>query len=653
MSTPVQTKVGPVNFQRHHQPTLAAGDYTITVAQKVKIDKAEVAAFNATRNFTVAGDRFVLQPADVEAVFPPEGNLGEHSNVLPHIMLSRSTLPWERTAVKLAAGDKDTGVPWLALLLFDESEKPTPKTVKAKELKEAPAAGKPKFPPVLLESWQDPEEQLTVIDVPVDVLKAILPTVDELRFLAHVRFGTVSDKEPPKGAPPEDKPRPDEMAVIIANRLPQSGKTSTMHLVSLEKRFEAAANAYQFNYQKDDPGTDLIRLVSLKSWSFACEDEKQSFKHLLLQLNTKPTTLRLPDGPQSAQHLLSQGYVVVPHYFRHGEQTVSWFRGPLAPAKNVSPMMMPVSSDDESVPPKKLMNLPARSADELVRYDPAFSMFDVSYAAAWELGRLLALQDKGFSTSLYQWKREYAQKLAQEEQRSPHLPFQKATLAFVPEDVSAWFKSLRNLEGVPFNYLVPDERMLPAESIRFFRVDRAWLDCLADGAFSIGRVASSDLDDDRSHGAKSPAAGLAPMLTGFLMRSEVVSGWPGLLVAGYSDKTGKKSLICKRMERLSKGVLLCIFAGEVARVDIHQKPEMLHFGLEKNGSFNKTVRDKNGVATERKVELKGNLWRSESTRTLDVANFAGVMSAPTSAEFAFQMVEGVENVIFVAKSGGP
>ena len=111
MSTPVQTKVGPVNFQRLHQPTLAAGDYKITVEQSVMIDKADVAGFTATRKFTVAGDRFVLQASDVEAVFPPEGNLGEHSNVLPHIMLSRSTLPWERTAVKLATGDKDTGVP--------------------------------------------------------------------------------------------------------------------------------------------------------------------------------------------------------------------------------------------------------------------------------------------------------------------------------------------------------------------------------------------------------------------------------------------------------------------------------------------------------------------------------------------------------------
>jgi hypothetical protein len=75
------------------------------------------------------------------------------------------------------------------------------------------------------------------------------------------------------------------------------------------------------------------------------------------------------------------------------------------------------------------------------------------------------------------------------------LPFLKTTTTEappLPDAVSAWFESLRKLEGVPFDYLVPDERMLPLESIRFFRVDNKWVGCLLDGAFSIGRVAGSD-----------------------------------------------------------------------------------------------------------------------------------------------------------------
>ena len=92
---------------------------------------------------------------------------------------------------------------------------------------------------------------------------------------------------------------------------------------------------------------------------------------------------------------------------RQGERTVSWYHGPLIPAEN-----------------KFEPQLPARAADELTRYDTAVGLLDVSYAAAWELGRLLALQSKQFSVRLYNWKRAHAQRLKQYEQSllHPHLP---------------------------------------------------------------------------------------------------------------------------------------------------------------------------------------------------------------------------------------
>jgi hypothetical protein len=55
---------------------------------------------------------------------------------------------------------------------------------------------------------------------------------------------------------------------------------------------------------------------------------------------------------------------------------------------------------------------PVATADELVRQDPRSGLLDVSYAAAWQIGRLLALQNKHFSVALYNWKRANAQKTA-------------------------------------------------------------------------------------------------------------------------------------------------------------------------------------------------------------------------------------------------
>jgi hypothetical protein len=88
-------------------------------------------------------------------------------------------------------------------------------------------------------------------------LEQIIPTPEALQYLAHVRQNRNED----------------EAAVLIGNRLPKPGGVSIVHLVSLEHRY----TGNELNYQAAG-SSDLIRLVSLKSWRFACVTAKQSFK---------------------------------------------------------------------------------------------------------------------------------------------------------------------------------------------------------------------------------------------------------------------------------------------------------------------------------------------------------------------------------------
>jgi hypothetical protein len=55
---------------------------------------------------------------------------------------------------------------------------------------------------------------------------------------------------------------------------------------------------------------------------------------------------------------------------------------------------------------------PVDFADQLVRYNPETGMMDVSYASAWQIGRLLGLQNKEYSLALYDWKQSNARKTA-------------------------------------------------------------------------------------------------------------------------------------------------------------------------------------------------------------------------------------------------
>jgi hypothetical protein len=628
---------GTIEFLDHHYPPLEAGDYQITFTQELHEGTATEAKVllltdGLSRTFEVAGERFQLPSELIHSVFPPDSSKGEYSNILPHIIFNRSTLPWERRAnqdVKAA--------PWLALLLFTEDEKPTEEksTLQVITLDQLinSSSSNVVFPQIILESAQHEDDKVTVIDVPQSLLNTIMPMTADLQLLAHAH--QTKDEE--------GNLTDDEQAVIICNRLPLPGNVNTVHLVSVENRFTAD----RFDVPADNE-SQLIRLVSLQSWSFTSTDEDKSFKGLLMSLNCEPSALCLPLTDEvastEAAPYMQMGYTLLRHSLRQGETTVSWYHGPLSVGENTTEV-----------------SLPAKAADALMRYNPATGIFDISYAAAWELGRLLALQSKQFSIDLYNWKRAHAQQLKQAEQQLlyPALAGRNSSSEAIalPDSITVWFNNLSELEGVPFNYLVPDQRMLPTEAIRFFYVDGLWVDCLLDGAYSIGRATTADYELDQSQ-EENPASSPYQELTGVLLRSEVVSGWPGLLLDGYSADSARLNLL--RMDRLSENVLLCLFEGEVFSVSIHQKPETLHFGLDRGDEqpeeFYKMLRDADGLENQdpenESLVLKPIPWRDQSRKVLDIHSMAENIRANldlesfTSAEFALQMIEGVEMVTF-------
>src|SRR5271165_5551495 len=69
----------------------------------------------------------------------------------------------------------------------------------------------------------------------------------------------------------------------------------------------------------------------------------------------------------------------------------------------------------------------------------------------------------------------------------------------MPPYMESFLAHLRLLVGVPFDYLVPDSRLLPDESIRFFYMDRSWTDRLVDGAIAVGKIGSREQAHHQAH----------------------------------------------------------------------------------------------------------------------------------------------------------
>ena len=186
----------------------------------------------------------------------------------------------------------------------------------------------------------------------------------------------------------------------------------------------------------------------------------------------------------------------------------------------------------------------------------------------------------------------------------------------VPAEVLRALASLRLLEGVPFSYLVPDAELTPPETIRFFYLDRNATDALVQGALSVGTVNSVDrvelaqlyqivrdeVDEAerlvRMKDSDAPVVdahgrpiGIAGPITGFVLRSRLVSGWPAMHVRAYATDTrpddqtipdmdtspGRVRLL--RMERLAPAVLFVLFDGVPAVVHLEEPRSGIQFGV--------------------------------------------------------------------------
>jgi hypothetical protein len=209
--------------------------------------------------------------------------------------------------------------------------------------------------------------------------------------------------------------------------------------------------------------------------------------------------------------------------------------------------------------------------------------------------------------------------------------------ASAPDLVTSFLGRLNLLHGVPFEYFVPDEKLLPPESLKFFSIDPQWLNGLIGGALSVGRgntirfllnktlagTFAADILEEaravrhRSHTGEAPATRVADdtatdAFSGFLLRSRILEGWPGLEVRAYSS-SGQQTdheLAMLRLDRVAADVLFGLVDGQLDKLEITQPPEGLHFA----------VKDKP-------------IFRNEAMRVLDIRGMAGP-SKTGAASFA-------------------
>ncbi len=251
----------------------------------------------------------------------------------------------------------------------------------------------------------------------------------------------------------------------------------------------------------------------------------------------------------------------------------------------------------------------------------------------------------------------------------------------IPAELRQWLVRLRLLDGVPFAYLLPDTALLPEESIRWFYVDRRWTDALVQGALAVGTVNSDDRTQltarypgvrdelDREERNLRRAAGSdrytgdGGPISGFLLRSRAVSGWPAMHVRAFSvdpgpdgddakipqDQPGRVRLL--RLERLAPAVLLCLFDGIPTVVHLEEPRQGVQFGFEQAGqddNLTATLKPRNATTFEYlsvppvevpfRVGAPGVVDIQRLERRLKPIVGSGAADGLDSSEYALQLV---------------
>lgn len=223
---------------------------------------------------------------------------------------------------------------------------------------------------------------------------------------------------------------------------------------------------------------------------------------------------------------------------------------------------------------------------------------------------------------------------------------QSADMPDIPQEVRAFLGNLGLLKGIPVHYLIPNEYYLPKTlivsngepieqgSLKLFWLDKEWIECLIDGALSIGGPEYRDLlltkamagnyaaevfYEETKEQIKKQLTGVynsqdfanelnsrlkrknitilegKPMptvaqsnwcYTGFFMRSVLIASWVGVeVVAKGKDPnvTGTNNAVrplqVVRLERVADDTIFCVCEGIISEIDVIQPPETVHFGI--------------------------------------------------------------------------
>ncbi|KAF3923043.1 hypothetical protein ABW20_dc0104794 [Dactylellina cionopaga] len=464
---------GQVQIYSFFEPRLQAGVYTILATQDISATVGSttdsIPQIQNTQTFEVVSPLYHIPNNVVCSTYPPQG-YGAQVETLPHVVLKDPHLPWEWSASKNDSSTK-TRVPWLALLSFTGDELlldpnnlagksgsifgkiPTASAVTL-PLKQSPTFAV-SLPLSAMQSIAEnnvttpidstddnTEDQTKAMDViflkpalfnelfkEYDSTGIATPTdkqkfcdVSRYKYLSHVRLintqgmAEASSQGESTGL----------YSIVVGHR---TGPLTNPQPVPVYVHLVSIQGVDQLQYPVPDSGSSsYVALASLYSWSYSCLPA-DSFNIYTAMRNLGDTMqiLRAPDGllasmedptaPTAASPIaerLRDGYTLCRYRVQTGEVTTAITRGAL------SPTVVPRENSPT-------YHIQSNSGTSFQVFDRNTGLMDITYSAAWQLGKTLALADQAFCSALSRL-RSTVEKIALDKAKADELVKYKAYL---------------------------------------------------------------------------------------------------------------------------------------------------------------------------------------------------------------------------------
>lgn len=602
-----------LNIISSHIPQVAAGKYRINVKSE-----NEILTTSSAVDFIVSGFVSQIPQTEVLSVYPPKEGQGNYAGTFPMVQFRRSSLPWDFDFT--AEGER---IPYLFLALFEEDElDQESENIDSTKIKIRSGNTSD------LDSAYEKDKEFTYLAVPKGSMN-LLPDANEMKYLAHVRIqedqntsmnfpSQISIVLSKRMAFPEKRYRAFVCSYLMrsGNTFRLSGEKTDLLMVLYQWNFEVLANnAYQFNDLKfngfytetssqrrnyENPvhyGEDkLFEFLEKNTSRFVnilkdlnSDDKKRS--EILSLLKYEGKTLKgllhelvfseigyhktLRDNKWIAE-LIDLGEVPLLHHLKSGGKMVSWYHGPFVRSG------YNVVFKGLSINPEEGIDLGENIPDyseKLIFYSKDTNMLDLGYAAAWQLGRILVMNNVKVVQEIKKWKHQLRINeliLSQNQEYSPVNLSVDNSVRQLPELIRNFIKNIVKFVDFPYYYLFPDETVLPEGSIRYFKLDNAWILSMLFGIFSIGNdFKIRDFKRYVLHNSSfSEVFDYKKSYTGFVMHSEIISNWPQLQIetdngSGFQYVTDLTSM-----------VRLYMINGSFSTISLFMKNENAHFAID-------------------------------------------------------------------------